>query len=94
MAPNPTDALSSVGDSAAQALDDARQLAERLAARAREEAEDMYAEARSLADREPGRDAAVYVGLAAGTVVGALQLPVAAAAGAAYALLRRRRGGR
>lgn len=98
MAPNPTQTVASAGQSAGKAiggtLDDARQLAEKAAARTREEAEDMVAEARVVARKDAGRDAAVYVGLAATTALGVVELPLAAAAGVGYALFRRRRGSR
>jgi hypothetical protein len=93
MAPNPNQAVAAVGESAARAAEQARQLIQTAAARTREEAEDMYAEAEVVARSESGRDAAVYVALGAGAAVGLVGLPVAAAAGAGYALLRRRRHG-
>jgi hypothetical protein len=76
-----------VGDT----LDGARKLAGKAAARTREEAEDIVAEARVVAGKDTGRDAAVYVGLAATAALGIVELPLAAAVGAGYALLRRRR---
>ena len=60
------------------------------AARTREQAEDVLAEARTEADKMSGRDVAVYGGLAATVALGALELPVAAAAGIGYALIKRR----
>lgn len=95
MAPNPTETVANVGQSAGraagEAFDDARQFAEKAAARTREEAEDILAEAKVVAHKDSGRDAAVYVGLAATAALGAVELPVAAALGAGYAIFRRRR---
>ena len=62
-----------------------------LGARLREEAEDVWAEAKDAASKDSGRDAAVYVGLAATVALGAVELPIAAALGAGYAIFRRRR---
>ena len=96
MAPNPTQTVSSAGQSAGKAiggtLDDARQLAEKAAARTREATEDVLAEAKVVSRKESGRDAAVYVGLAATTAIGVVELPVAAALGVGYAIFRRRNG--
>jgi hypothetical protein len=96
MAPNPRQSVVSAGQSAGKAiggtLDDARQFAEKAATRSREEAEDVLAEAKVVARKDTGRDAAVYVGLAATAAVGVIGLPLAAAAGAGYALFRRRNG--
>jgi hypothetical protein len=50
----------------------------------------VLAEARAEADTATGRDVAVYGGLAATVALGALELPVAAAAGIGYALIKRR----
>lgn len=86
--------LGAAGETAGSALDDARQFAEKAAARTREEAEDIYAEARVEAGKDSGRDAAVYVGIAATAALGVVELPLAAAAGAAYAIFRRRRNPR
>jgi cell division septum initiation protein DivIVA len=95
MASNPTQTVAAAGQSAGQAVgdafDDARQFAEKAAARTREEAEDILAEARVVAQKDSGRDAAVYVGLAATAALGVVELPLAAALGAGYALFRRRR---
>jgi hypothetical protein len=95
MASNPTETVANAGQSAGRAvgdaLDDARQFAEKAAARTREEAEDILAEARVVARKDSGRDAAVYVGLAATAALGAVELPLAAALGAGYAIFRRRR---
>lgn len=95
MATNPTQTVAAAGQSAGQAvggaLDDARQFAGKAAARTREEAEDILAEARVAAQKDSGRDAAVYVGLAATAALGVVELPLAAALGAGYAILRRRR---
>jgi hypothetical protein len=95
MAPNPTQTVAAAGQSAGRAanatFDEARKLAGKAAARTREETEDILAEARILARNESGRDAAVYVGLAATAALGALELPLAAALGAGYAIFRRRR---
>lgn len=96
MAPNPTQTVASAGQSAGKAIggtvDDARQLAEKAAARTREEAEDVLAEAKVIARKDTGRDAAVYVGLAATAALGVVELPLAAALGAGYAIFRRRNG--
>ena len=68
----------------------------KTAARGREEAEDIWAEAKSVADKGslPGsrRDAAVFAGLTATAAVGVVELPVAAALGAGYAIVRRATG--
>ncbi|GAC1316624.1 MAG: hypothetical protein NVSMB25_02690 [Thermoleophilaceae bacterium] len=61
------------------------------AARTREEAEDLLAEARAVARGPHGRDAAVYAGLGAATVAGAVAWPIAALAGAGYAVVKRAR---
>jgi hypothetical protein len=96
MAPNPTQTVASAGQSAGKAvggtLEDARQIAEKAAARTREEAEDVLAEARVVAREDSGRDAAVYVGLAATAALGVVELPLAVALGAGYAIFRRRNG--
>jgi hypothetical protein len=95
MAPNPTEAVAAAGQSAGQAagdaFDGARQFAGKAAARTREEAEDILAEAKVVAQKDAGRDAAVYVGLAATAALGVVELPFAAALGAGYAIFRRRR---
>lgn len=95
MASNPTQTMASAGQSAGKALgetfDEARQLAGKAAARTREGAEDIVAEARVVAGKDSGRDAAVFVGLAATALLGVVELPLAAAAGAGYAIFRRRR---
>ena len=49
------------------------------------------AEAKVVAQKDSGRDAAVYVGLAATAALGVVELPLAAALGAGYAIFRRRR---
>jgi hypothetical protein len=84
----------SAGRAAVDTLDGARKLAGKAAARAREGTEDIVAEAKVVANRDSGRDAAVYVGLAATAALGVVELPLAAAVGAGYALFRRQRGGR
>lgn len=98
MAPNATDTIASAGQSAGRAagdtLEGARKFAGKAAARTREEAEDIMAEAKIAATKDSGRDAAVYVGLAATAVLGVVELPIAAAIGAGYAVFRRRRNGR
>ena len=95
MALNPTETVANAGQSAGRAvggaLGDVREFAEKAAARTREEAEDILAEAKVAAGKDSGRDAAVYVGLAATAALGVLELPLAAAAGAGYAIFRRRR---
>lgn len=94
MAANPASTLATAGKSAGRkagavlgqtpsALSDA-------AARTREQAEDVFAEARAEADNVSGRDVAVYGGLAATVALGAVEFPVAAAAGIGYALIKRR----
>lgn len=95
MASNPTQPVTAAGLSAGQAVGnafgDARQFAGKAAARTREEAEDILAEAKDVARKDSGRDAAVYVGLAATAALGVVELPLAAAVGAGYAIVRRRR---
>jgi hypothetical protein len=85
----------SAGRKAGSAIGGAAQLASKTAARTREEVEDVFADARAVADRTAagvsGRDAAMYVGLAATTALGVVEWPVAAAAGVGYVLLRRLR---
>jgi hypothetical protein len=92
---NATQTVAAAGQSAGRAvgdtLDEARKLAGKAAARTREGAEDIVAEAKVVARKDSGRDAAVYVGLAATAALGVVELPLAAAVGAGYALLRRRR---
>lgn len=95
MASSPTQTVSAAGQSAGRAvgdtLDEARKLAGKAAARTREEAEDIMAEAKVVARKDSGRDAAVYVGLAATAALGVVELPLAAAVGAGYAIFRSRR---
>jgi hypothetical protein len=74
----------------ADAFEDAGGAVSKAAARTREEVEDMWAEARTEASNDNGRDAAVMLGLVATVAMGGLDLPVAAAIGAGYAWLRRR----
>jgi tetrahydromethanopterin S-methyltransferase subunit G len=81
----------SVGRTVVDALDDAGHAVTKAAARTREEADDIWAEARNEAGKDTGRDAAVTLGLAATVALGAVELPIAAALGAGYAILRRRR---
>jgi precorrin isomerase len=80
----------SVGRTMADAVNDAGQAVSKAAARTREEVDDMWAEARTEASKDTGRDAAVVLGLASTVAFGAIELPVAAVIGAGYALLRRR----
>ncbi len=91
----PTQNMANAGQSAGRAvggaLGDAGDTLGKAAARTREEAEDMWAEAKDVARKPQGRDAAVAVGLAATVALGAVELPIAAAAGAGYALWRRMR---
>lgn len=98
MATSTTQSVAAAGQSAGRAagdtLGEARKLAGKAAARTREEAEDIVAEAKVMARKDGGRDAAVYVGLAATAALGVVELPFAAALGAGYAVLRRRKGGR
>jgi hypothetical protein len=93
---NATQTVAGAGQSAGRAvgdtLEEARKIAGKAAARTREEAEDILAEAKVVAGKETGRDAAVYVGLAATAALGVVELPLAAALGAGYAVFRRRRG--
>lgn len=90
---DPTQAVTSAGESVGRAVrttvSGATDMAGKAAARTREEAEDIFAEARTVAGKEPGRDAAVYAGIAATTALGVVELPVAAALGAGYAVFRR-----
>jgi hypothetical protein len=79
-------------DSAGQTVGRAGDAVTTAAARAREEAEDILADAKNQAQKPAGRDAAVYAGLAATAVVGVVELPLAAAAGVGYAVFRRIRG--
>jgi hypothetical protein len=92
---SPTQTVASAGQSAGRAvggaIGGAGDFVGRATARTREEAEDVFAEAKNVARKDSGRDAAVYVGLAATAALGALELPVAAALGAGYAIFRRRR---
>jgi tetrahydromethanopterin S-methyltransferase subunit G len=80
----------SVGRTMADAAGDAGHAVSKAAARTREEVDDMWAEARTEAGKDTGRDAAVALGLVTTVALGAIELPVAAAIGAGYALLRRR----
>lgn len=95
MAIRPTQAASDAAQSAGRTLGNAAggagEIVAKAAARTREEAEDIWAEAKDVSTQEPGRDAAVYAGLAATVALGVVELPIAAAVGAGYALLRRRR---
>jgi hypothetical protein len=95
MAAKPVETVASAGQSAGRAvggaLGDAGDLVTKAAARSREEAEDVWAEAKSVAGKDAGQDAAVYVGLAATAALGVVELPLAAALGVGYAILRRRR---
>jgi len=87
-------ATQSAGQAVGDTLDEARKLAGKAAARTREQAEDILAEAKVVARNDAGRDAAVYVGLAATAALGVVELPLAAALGAGYAIFRSRRGRR
>ncbi len=95
MPANPAQTVASAGQTAGravgQALGGAGEVVGKAAARTREQAEDVWAEARDVSRKEPGRDAAVYAGIAATTVLGVVELPIAAALGAGYAIFRRRR---
>ena len=84
------DTLDDASHTVAHAADDAGHAMTKGTARTREEVEDIYADARQVADTDTGRDAAVFAGLAATAAVGVLDLPIAAALGAGYALFRRR----
>jgi hypothetical protein len=94
MTANPTQTVAAAGQSAGRAIGDtlgeARKLASKAAGRTREQTEDIVAEARVVASKDAGRDAAVYVGLAATAALGVVELPLAAAVGAGYAIFRRR----
>jgi hypothetical protein len=95
MALNAVGAAESAGQSAGRvvggAVGGAGDLVGKAATRTREQAEDIWAEAKDVARKDSGRDAAVYTGLAATVALGAVELPIAAAVGAGYAILRRRR---
>jgi hypothetical protein len=95
MAPNPAQTAASAGQSAGRAVGGAvggaGDVVGKAAARSREEAEDVWAEAKNVAATESGTDAAVYVGLAATAALGAVELPIAVALGVGYAIFRRRR---
>ena len=84
------DTLDDASHTVARAADDAGHAVTKGAARTRAEVEDIYAEARQVADTDTGRDAAVLAGLAATAAVGVLDLPIAAPLGVGYALFRRR----
>lgn len=93
MANTATEAVASAGQTAGKAVGDtigrATGVVGSAAARTREGAEDVWADARHEAGKNSGRDAAVYVGLGATAVLGVVELPVAAAVGAGYAIFRR-----
>ncbi|MBV8956674.1 MAG: hypothetical protein JO153_04370 [Solirubrobacterales bacterium] len=95
MAADSVHTVASAGQSAGRAmgdaLNDAGSLVAKAAARTREEAEDIWAEAKDVAGKDSGQDAAVYVALGATAATGVVGLPMAAALGAGYAILRRRR---
>jgi hypothetical protein len=95
MATSTTKSVGSAGQAAGRAvggaLNRAGDVATSAASRTREGAEDIWAEAKHEAGKPSGRDAAVYAGLAATAVLGVVELPLAAAGGLAYALIRRRR---
>lgn len=86
----------SAGEAVGGAISGVTDLAGRTAARTREEAEDIWADARAVADGDGGRvsasDAAMYAGLAATVAIGVIEWPVAAAVGVGYALVRRSGG--
>ena len=91
MAPNPLTMAQTAGHAVADAAADVGGAIDKGFARTREEVEDVFAEARQAEDTPAARDAALYTGLAATVALGAIELPVAAAVGAAYALARLRR---
>lgn len=91
MALNPVGAAESAGRIVGDAVGGAGDLVGKAASRTREQAEDVWAEAKDVSRTDSGRDAAVYAGLVATVALGAVELPIAAAAGAGYAILRRRR---
>jgi hypothetical protein len=89
-------AVGDAGGTVGRAVGEAGGTLGKAISRTREAAEDVFAEAQAIAQGSSagaGRDAAVVAGLAATTVLGVLEWPVAAAAGAGYALVRRRGGG-
>ena len=94
---NVTSAGRSAGRAVGDALGGLGSAATQSAARTREEIEDIWAEARNVANGRaiPGQtqDKATYAGLAATAAVGLLEWPVAAALGAGYALVRSRGNG-
>jgi hypothetical protein len=93
--------VTSAGRSAGRAVGGAvgglGNVATKTAARTREEVEDLWADARAVADNRsiPGQtqDKATYAGLAATAGLGLLEWPVAVAIGAGYALVRSTRNG-
>jgi hypothetical protein len=83
-------ALGTAGNAVGDTLGSAGDAVGKAAARTREEAEDMWAEAKVVSRKDSGRDAAVYAGLAATAALGVVELPIAAVVGAGYAVWRRR----
>lgn len=86
-------AVGGIADAAGRTAGGVADAASRTAARAREEIEDVVADAKAVAAGDTGqvngRDAAMYVGLAATAMFGVIEWPVAAAVGVGYTLLRR-----
>lgn len=85
-----TTAAADAGHAVTAAAAEAGHAVTTAAARTREEVDDIWAEARHTAGTDGGRDAAVYLGLAATAALGVVELPIAAAIGAGYAVFRRR----
>jgi hypothetical protein len=85
----------SAGRTIGGALGGVTEFAVKAAARTREEVEDVFADAKAVADSDAsgvtGRDAATYMGLAATAALGVVEWPVAAALGVGYTVLRRAR---
>jgi hypothetical protein len=85
----------SAGRTVGGALADVAGFATKTAARTREEVEDVFADAKAVADSDAGgvtgREAATYVGLAATAALGVVDWPLAAALGVGYAVVRRAR---
>lgn len=91
MAIDAVGSASSAGRAVGRTMGGASNVLAKAATRTREEAEDIWSDAKDMARKEPGRDAAIYGGIAATTALGVVELPLAAAIGAGYAILRRRR---
>ncbi len=85
----------SAGRAVGGALGGVTEFATRTAARTREEVEDVMADARAVADSDAGgvtgREAAMYVGLAATAALGVIEWPLAAVLGVGYTAMRQAR---